>query len=306
MNLPDIKAFIAFAETGSINRAALRLGLTQPAITRRIQNFEALMAGTSLLDRRVKPAVLTPAGRRVLAHCQRVLKAVAELEACGASHTNPTGQFRIGLSPGLAEIVLSTTLDGLRERFPDLQLRVTSEWTSQLIRKVADCDLDCAIAFVTDHHTLPSMVSSTVIGVETLVVVAARTFDTPRRNGKSVRIRDLESYGWIVNPVGCGYRETLQRAFDRTNASCRFIADILGYDLHLSLVAKGAGLGLVPSRLIKTSPLRRKFRIITVKDFQPEVRVMLLRGTALGNLSLAVNHLEERMSAVLGPRKQLA
>ena len=33
---------------------------------------------------------------------------------------------------------------------------------------------------------------------------------------------------------------------------------------------------------------------------------MLLRGTSLGNLSLAVNHLEERMSAVLGPRKQLA
>lgn len=78
--LPDIKVFIAFAETGSINRAALRLGLTQPATTRRIQNFEALMAGTSLLDRRVKPAILTPAGRRVLAHCQRVLKAVAELE----------------------------------------------------------------------------------------------------------------------------------------------------------------------------------------------------------------------------------
>jgi DNA-binding transcriptional LysR family regulator len=306
MNLPDIKAFIAFAETGSINRAASRLGLTQPATTRRIQNFEAVMAGTSLLDRRVKPAVLTPAGRRVLAHCQRVLKAVAELEACGASHANPTGQFRIGLSPGLAEIVLSATLDGLRERFPDLQLRVTSEWTSQLIRKVADCDLDCAIAFVTDHHTLPSTVSSTVIGVETLVVVAARTFDTPRRNGKSVRIRDLESYGWIVNPVGCGYRETLQRAFDRTNASCRFVADVLGYDLHLSLVAKGAGLGLVPSRLVKASPLRRKFRIITVKDFQPEVRVMLLRGTSLGNLSLAVSHLEERMSAVLGPRKQLA
>jgi DNA-binding transcriptional LysR family regulator len=306
MNLPDIKAFIAFAETGSINRAALRLGLTQPATTRRIQNFEALMAGTSLLDRRAKPAVLTPAGRRVLAHCQRVLKAVAELEACGASHTNPTGQFRIGLSPGLAEIVLSTTLDGLRDRFPDLQLRVTSEWTSQLIRKVADCDLDCAIAFVTDHHSLPSTVSSTVIGVETLVVVAARTFNTRRRHGKPVRIRDLESYGWIVNPIGCGYRETLQRAFDRTNASCRFVADILGYDLHLSLVAKGAGLGLVPSRLIKTSPLRRELRIITVKDFNPEIRVMLLRGTSLGNLSLAVNHLGERMSAVLGPRKQLA
>jgi DNA-binding transcriptional LysR family regulator len=199
--------------------------------------------------------------------------------------------------------VLSTTLDGLRNRFSNLQLRVTTDWTSQLIRKVSDCDLDCAIAFVTDHHTLPSAVSGTVIGVETLAVVAARTFNTSRRNGQATRIRDLEPYGWIVNPVGCGYRETLQRAFDRTNASCRFVADVLGYDLHLSLVAKGAGLGLVPSRLIKASPWRRKLRVITVKDFHPEVRVMMLRGTSLGNLSLAVDHLGERTSAVLDPRK---
>src|SRR5258708_6685444 len=146
MNLAYLRAFVALAETGSINRASLRLGLTQPATTRRIQNFEALMSGTSLLDRRVKPAVLTPEGRQVLAYCQRVLKAVAELEAYGASQTDPTGEFRIGLSPGLAETVLSAPLDGLRGQFPGLHLRVTSEWTSQLIRKVADSELDCAIA----------------------------------------------------------------------------------------------------------------------------------------------------------------
>jgi len=63
MNLADLKAFVALAETGSISRAALRLGLTQPATTRRVQNFEASMGATALLDRSTKPATLTPADR---------------------------------------------------------------------------------------------------------------------------------------------------------------------------------------------------------------------------------------------------
>ena len=71
MNLKDIAAFVAVADTGSINRAALRLNLTQPATTRRVQNFEAAMSA-ELLDRRAKPAVLTPIGRQVLEYCRLV------------------------------------------------------------------------------------------------------------------------------------------------------------------------------------------------------------------------------------------
>jgi DNA-binding transcriptional LysR family regulator len=306
MNLPDLKAFVALAETGSINRAASRLGLTQPATTRRIQNFEALMAGTTLLDRRVKPAVLTPAGRQVLAYCQRVLRAVAELEACGASGTEPAGELRIGITPGLAETVLSAPLDNLRSQFSGLPLRVTSEWTTPLIRKVADCELDCAIAFLTDQHSLPSTVDGSVIGVEPLAVVAPRKLRIASKNAHTVQISDLEQHGWIVNPAGCGYREALLRAFDRSNASFRVIADILGYDLHLSLIARGIGLGLIPRRLLERSPLRHKLRVVKVSDFSLEVRVMMLRGTSLGNLGLAVDHLARQLSVASAHNRKFA
>src|SRR5262249_50318757 len=284
MNLPDLRAFVALAETGSINRASLRLGLTQPATTRRVQNFEASMAGIALLDRRVRPPVLTPAGRQVLAHCHRVLKAVAELEACAASGTEPAGELRIGISPGLVETVLSTRLEVLHNRFPGLQLRVASEWATSLIRKVGNCELDCGIAFVTDRHTLPTTINGSMIGFEALAVVAPRDFKISAKRAHPIRINDLVSHGWIVNPAGCGYRDALLRAFDRSNASCRVVAEVLGYDLHLSLIARGAGLGLVPRRLVEASPLRRKLRVVEVSDFNPEVRVMVLRGTSLGNL----------------------
>src|SRR5436190_12709360 len=84
MNIKDIEAFVAVAETGSVNRAAIRLNLTQPATTRRIQNFEAAIGSAPLFNRAVKPAVLTSLGTHILEYCRRVLAAVTELEACTA------------------------------------------------------------------------------------------------------------------------------------------------------------------------------------------------------------------------------
>ena len=45
MNIPDRRAFVAMAEAGSVDHAARRLNLTQPAVARRLQNFEAALGG---------------------------------------------------------------------------------------------------------------------------------------------------------------------------------------------------------------------------------------------------------------------
>src|SRR5258708_37023107 len=71
MNLQDVEAFVAVAEAGSVNRAAARLNLTQPATTRRIQNFEAAIGGAPLFNRAVKPAALTSLGSHLLERCRR-------------------------------------------------------------------------------------------------------------------------------------------------------------------------------------------------------------------------------------------
>src|SRR5438445_13199582 len=107
MNLQDIEAFVAVAEAGSVNRAALRLNLTQPATTRRIQNFEAAIGGAPLFNRAVKPAALTSLGTHVLERCRRVLTAVAELEACTAKAADPAGDLQAGVAHGLGQVLLN-------------------------------------------------------------------------------------------------------------------------------------------------------------------------------------------------------
>ena len=62
MNTHDLVAFVAVVETGSIVAASVRLNLTQPGVTRRIQNLEEML-GAELLDRVSKPLKPTQAGR---------------------------------------------------------------------------------------------------------------------------------------------------------------------------------------------------------------------------------------------------
>jgi DNA-binding transcriptional LysR family regulator len=295
MNLQDIQAFIALAETGSINRAALRLHLTQPATTRRVQNFESALGGAALLDRRAKPPILTPAGRQALEHCRRILKAVAELEA-SVRHGEPTGDLRVGVAHGLGEVVLGTPLDGLRRRLPGVRLQISSNWTRQLIEDVRAGALDCAIGLVTDEHAVPPGLQVTPLGPESVVVVAARDAALPTR---PLRLRDLAGADWILNPPGCGCRAALQRAFDRAQAPMRVIAEVFGEELQLSMIVRGAALGLVPLRQLKHSPHRARLQSVEVGDFTLRATIAVLHGAALGALAPAVEQLEAQIAARL-------
>jgi DNA-binding transcriptional LysR family regulator len=303
MTLPDLEAFVALAETGSIKRAAIHLGLTQPATTRRVQHFEASMRGVVLLDRSVKPAVLTQAGLDVLSHCRRILKTVADLEELASGRSSPMGELRIGVSPGLAAATVSSPFDDLRRQFPGVQLRITSQWSHDLIRSIQGGALDCVVALLTEHHTLPSGVSGTEIGIEPIAVVAPRDLSLLASSKRSLLLKDLGNVGWVLNPAGCGYREALIRACDRAGVACRIVADVLGYDLQLGLVAKGAALGVVPRRLIGKDLLRQHLRMLDLADFAPKVRITILRTTALGSLNAPVDVLQGRLSSIIKNNK---
>lgn len=288
MNLHDIEAFVAVAETGSINRAALRLNLTQPATTRRVQNFEAAV-GLTLLDRSTKPPTLTPAGNQVLEHCRRILKTVADLDAYASSVGEPAGELRIGIAHGLAEVVLTSPIDDLRHRFPRLTLQISSNWTSGLLDEVRNGALDCAIGLVTASHTIPKGVQVTQAGPEKIVVVARHGTNLDGRT----TLEALAGQGWVLNPAGCGCRMALERAFDRAGAPMRIAAEVFGEDLQLSLIARSGGLGLVPWRQFEASPHRSRLRVLDVRDFSLEATVAMLQGPSLGNLAAAVGGLRD-------------
>ncbi|WP_441235484.1 LysR family transcriptional regulator [Bradyrhizobium sp. 930_D9_N1_4] len=290
-----MKAFVAVADAGSVNRAAIMLRLTQPATTRRIQSFEQQFGDAPLFNRAVKPAVLTALGTHVLEHCRRVLAAVAELESCAAKAADPTGDMKAGVAHGLGEMVMTTPLDALRRRFPRARLQVSSDWSTNLIAEVRSGALDCAVGLLTEAHAVPAGLVRVVLGAEQVVIVGPKS--AGKRGGRAYRLRDLAERGWFLNPPGCGCRAALVKAFDRLSLPLNVAAEVFGEDLQLSLLARSGGLGLVPRRQFEHSPHRRSLRILNVADFTLPASVALIRRSTPGRFDPAIELLTTELKA---------
>ncbi len=124
MDTQLLAAFIEIAESGSFSRAAERLHLSQPAVSKRIAVLEQ-QCGSSLFDRIGREIRLTEAGRTLLPYARRTL---AEIEDAGRALTHlsgsVTGRLSIGTSHHIGLHRLPAVLRDFTQRFPEVDLDI--------------------------------------------------------------------------------------------------------------------------------------------------------------------------------------
>ncbi|KAF1054348.1 MAG: HTH-type transcriptional regulator BenM [Stenotrophomonas maltophilia] len=280
MKIDDMDAFVAVIRCQSTKLAADALQLTQPAITRRVQNFEEDL-GASLLDRHTKPLKPTPMGLRVYEQCKAVLREIDSLRELVANHGSPSGALRIGVPQTIGDVVLLEALQQIRSAYPSLQTQVVNGWGSSLIAKMENGELDAAAALFPAGKIFPESIANRSIGRMPLQVVAAKGSLRKRQ----CKLRDCYQLGWVLNPDGCGFRAGLQRALAEQGLSLKLNLETFGTELQLGLVASGLGLGLVPAPLLARSSHREQLEVLNVSDFNPLIDLWLLHPRHLGNLA---------------------
>jgi DNA-binding transcriptional LysR family regulator len=120
----DAQTFLAIAEERSFSAGARRLGVGQPAVSRRVAHLEKRLA-CQLISRGKQGADLTDAGARLLPAAEQMARWASEFErlAQGAEE-NPAGVVRIAAPPGIAVDILAPLAATARERLPDIRLEV--------------------------------------------------------------------------------------------------------------------------------------------------------------------------------------
>jgi DNA-binding transcriptional LysR family regulator len=270
LNIADIEAFIAVADMRSIAKASARLHLSQPAITRRLQNLEDQL-GVKLFDRDSRPMVLTPEGQQAYKHAKTVLASTAELQAAITPGNRMAGDFRLGFSTALGDTLLGAPLDALRREFPRLHLSVASDESTGLISRIKKRELDAAVILLPEGYNLPSGIAGEMLRTDTIAVAVPRGFRFPRGG----RLEELADQSWIVNPPGCGGRRALQSAFDKAGLRLRLniILETSGTGLQLALIEGGRGIGAFLASVVKASTFRNSINIIRPADFHPRLSI---------------------------------
>ena len=283
MNLIDLEAFVSVMDHGSIVAAAAGLHLTQSAVTRRIQNLEDAL-GTPLLDRQTRPLQPTRAGQETYEFAKPVLSSVNDLKTGIMHDGEPSGNFRFGMSRALGDLAIDSPIRSLRTGYPKVRIQAFVQWSGVLLERLANRALDCAIVLLPEGSIPPASLVSECLETVPMKVVAAKAI----RLSQPSTLEELASNAWVLNPHGCGSRQSLEAALLQRGLPFVSAVEAEGYELQLSLISDGVGLGLVMPQVLQSSVSRRHFKHVKVKDFSLTQNIWILHSRHIGRLAPAV------------------
>jgi len=124
MDFRQLRTFVTIAEQGSVSKAALRLHITQPALSRQIQDFQRNL-GLKLFNRVGRGLVLTSEGEQLLSDCRALLNHAEKIgDRAKTLQRGDAGMLKVAASPVQIEAVLSGFLHRYAERYPKVDVRV--------------------------------------------------------------------------------------------------------------------------------------------------------------------------------------
>lgn len=144
--LDQVRGFVAVADELHFGRAAERLQMTQPPLSRQVQKLERAV-GVRLLERDNRNVALTAAGTAFLAEARRMLGlAEGAIERTRRVHAGSAGTVRIGFTATAAFGVLPALLDQVSRTCPDIDLDLSELVTREQLAGLQGGDLDLGLA----------------------------------------------------------------------------------------------------------------------------------------------------------------
>jgi DNA-binding transcriptional LysR family regulator len=287
MEIHQISAFLAVAEELHFGRAALRLHVGQPPLSRTIRQLEKAF-GTPLFDRNTRNVRLTAAGEALVQPARDILDSCRMAEiAVAAAGKGQTGRVRIGFAGASSHLLIGQWAKLVRKVNPGIEFVLNSTaYANEALSKVMDGTLDVGMVRWTAP---PPGIASRLVATEELLV--ALPVDHPLADRSSLDMTDLQTEAWVALPgePGSSLRDALLRTADQAGYFPRIVQSApdsfslmalvsaeVGISLTLSTVAQSVNNPGVVFRPLSNSPEPLELRLAWRNDNEsPALREVL-------------------------------
>lgn len=242
--LEQLRGFVAVAEEGHFGRAAARLRITQPPLSRQVQKLERVLE-VELLVRTPRAVLLTSAGRAFLVEARRILSlADAAPAAARGAARGDAGALSISFTAMAAVAVLGRWIQVIDRHMPLVELTLTEMVTRDQIDALLAGDVHIGLV----RGVAPSDVLSVRrVHAESLVLACPRSHPLAAL-GRPPSLVDIARHDIVTyTPVSARYlHELVISVFRDAGVEPRYVQRVGQVNSLLALVNAGLGVGLVP------------------------------------------------------------
>ncbi len=238
-----LRAFAVVAEENTIRRAAQRLFISQPPLTRHIRHLEAQL-GVTLFQRHSKGLILTDAGREVLEMIRPLLvlqeRTLAALSQLSAHSPQP---LRLGLTTAFEQGIFAAVESALSDH--TRTLHITRHASPALAQQVRKGKLDAALVALPLNteglhlHPLPYQ--------EPLIAALPASWPEAATPALTLRALNHRPLFWFKRERNPDFFDYTRRIFDRAGYTPAYVEEPAEHDVLLARIARGEGMILLPA-----------------------------------------------------------
>ncbi|MET0361494.1 MAG: LysR substrate-binding domain-containing protein [Sphingobium sp.] len=270
MEIAQLRTLIHVAELGSLSKAADRLGIAQPALSRQIRLLEAELKAP-LFTRHGRGMLLTDLGRQILEPAGTILAKLDDIrQLSDQGRSSLTGRVRFGMTPTVAEVMTVPLAQAVRRAHPGLNLRITSAFSGHLLDWLKREELDCCVSY--DPEATGAVRTQPIL-LESLLLVG--NSDCALSMDRPVEFNSLEGQSLVLPSPHHGLRTIVENCAERAGIILCPGIETDAFGAMIDLVESGFGMTILPLAPIYDRITAGRLRAAPMVNPSPSRRVVM-------------------------------